>query len=97
VLARDLLVLALGAWGALQFLPMAINEWFPGEIAAAVALLAAACWSRRQSGSPVQRGVASQTGAARRDYGVIPAEIARLTSVAVAVAVTTAIIVLGTS
>ncbi len=98
VLARDMLVLALGAWGALQFLPIAINEWFPGEVAAAIALLvaggllvAAAIWIARR------RGVTPETGAARRDYGVIPARIARLASVAVAVAVTTAIIVLGTT
>ncbi|WP_406054696.1 DUF2157 domain-containing protein [Kribbella sp. NBC_00889] len=96
VLARDLLVLALGAWGALQFLPIAINEWFPGEVAAAIALLVAggllvsvAIWIARR------RGVTPQTGVVRRDYGVIPAEIARVASVAVAVAVTTAIIVLG--
>jgi hypothetical protein len=97
VLARDLLVLALGAWGALQFLPIAINEWFPGEVAAAVALLVAggllvstAIWIARR------RGVSPSAGA-RHDYAVIPAPVARLASAGVAVAVTVAIIVLGTT
>lgn len=98
VLARDLLVLALGAWGALQFLPIAINEWFPGEVAAAIALLVAggllvstAIWIARR------RGVSPPAGVARHDYGVIPARVAGFASASVAVAVSTAIIVLGTS
>ncbi|MGH3465749.1 MAG: DUF2157 domain-containing protein [Kribbellaceae bacterium] len=39
VLFRDLVLLAVGAWGALQTLPTAVGEWFPGELAAAMALL----------------------------------------------------------
>jgi hypothetical protein len=99
VLARDLLVLALGAWGALQFLPIALNEWFPGEVAAAVALLvagglliAAAIWiARRRDTRPAGGGPPS------RDYGAIPARVARFASAGVAVAVTAVVIVLGTN
>jgi len=36
---RDLVLLAIGAWGALQTLPVAINEWFPNALAAPLALL----------------------------------------------------------
>lgn len=41
VWSRDLLVLGIGAWGALQILPTAMNTWFPGQLAAAAALLVA--------------------------------------------------------
>ena len=98
VLARDLLVLALGAWGALQFLPIAISEWFPGEVAAAVALLiaggvlvSAAIWIARR------RGVSPPAGAARRDYAVLPVRVARIASAVVALTVTAVVVVLGTT
>jgi hypothetical protein len=97
VLARDLLVLGLGAWGALQFLPTAINEWFPGELTAAVVLLvvgglliAAAIWiARRGAGRPAAES------AGRHAYGVIPARAAMLAGAGVAVAVTVFVLVLG--
>jgi hypothetical protein len=41
VWSRDLLVLGIGAWGALQILPTAMNTWLPGQLAAAAALLVA--------------------------------------------------------
>jgi hypothetical protein len=40
VLARDLVMLAVGAIGALQALPVAISTWFPGALAGPLALLA---------------------------------------------------------
>lgn len=38
---HDLLILAVGAWGALQVLPAIVTEWFPGKLAAPLALLLA--------------------------------------------------------
>ncbi|TCO11643.1 hypothetical protein EV644_12911 [Kribbella orskensis] len=40
VLFRDLMLLAIGALGALNILPPAISEWFPGELAAPLVLFA---------------------------------------------------------
>ena len=39
VRSHDLVVLGLGGWGALQFVPIAVNQWFPGQLAVAIALL----------------------------------------------------------
>jgi uncharacterized membrane protein len=39
VLFRDLLLLAVGALGALNILPSVITEWFPGELAPPLVLL----------------------------------------------------------
>ena len=39
VVVRDLLLLAVGALGALNVLPVVVNEWFPGELAAPLVLL----------------------------------------------------------
>ncbi|MFG1912293.1 DUF2157 domain-containing protein [Kribbella sp. NPDC048928] len=39
VLVRDLLLLAVGAVGALNVLPAVISRWFPGDLAAPLALL----------------------------------------------------------
>jgi hypothetical protein len=39
VVVRDLLLLAVGAIGALNVLPVVVNEWFPGELAAPLVLL----------------------------------------------------------
>lgn len=39
VLVRDLLLFAVGALGALNILPVVVNEWFPGELAAPLVLL----------------------------------------------------------
>lgn len=39
VMFRDLLLLGVGALGALQVLPMAVTTWFPGRLAAPIALL----------------------------------------------------------
>jgi uncharacterized membrane protein len=39
VVVRDLLLLAVGAVGALNVLPVVVNEWFPGELAAPLVLL----------------------------------------------------------
>ncbi|MET9273574.1 DUF2157 domain-containing protein [Kribbella sp. NPDC003557] len=39
VVVRDLLLLAVGALGALNTLPVVVNEWFPGELAAPLVLL----------------------------------------------------------
>jgi hypothetical protein len=39
VVVRDLLLLAVGAVGALNILPTVVNEWFPGELAAPLVLL----------------------------------------------------------
>ncbi|MEV0283590.1 DUF2157 domain-containing protein [Kribbella sp. NPDC050820] len=99
VLARDLLVLALGGWGAVQFLPIAVNEWFPGELAAAIALLGAggllvavAIWiARRRDGHP------ATGGSAHRQYGVIPRQVAWTASAGVALTVTALLILLGTT
>ncbi|MFI7063578.1 DUF2157 domain-containing protein [Kribbella sp. NPDC050124] len=99
VLARDLLVLALGGWGAVQFLPIAVNEWFPGELTAALGLLAAggvlvaiAIWiARRRDGRP------PADVAPRQEYGVLPAWVAWTASGGVAVAVTAVVIALGTT
>lgn len=40
VVTRDLLLLAVGAVGALNILPVVVNEWFPGDLAAPLVLLA---------------------------------------------------------
>lgn len=40
VVIRDLLLLAVGALGALNILPAVITEWFPGRLAAPLVLLA---------------------------------------------------------
>jgi hypothetical protein len=40
VLFRDLVMLAVGAVGALLVLPQAVDRWFPGSLAAPMALLA---------------------------------------------------------
>jgi hypothetical protein len=40
VLFRDLLLLAVGAFGTLLVLPAVITEWFPGRLAAPIAMLA---------------------------------------------------------
>jgi len=40
VLFRDLLLLAVGAFGTLLVLPAVITEWFPGDLAAPIAMLA---------------------------------------------------------
>lgn len=99
VLARDLLVLALGGWGAVQFLPIAVNEWFPGELAAAIALLAAggllvavAIWIARRRG-----GQLAADKAVHREYGVIPRQAAWAASACVAAAVTAVVLALGTT
>jgi hypothetical protein len=94
ILARDLLILAVGAWGALQFLPIAINEWFPSEVTAAAVLLVVggllvlgAVWfARRRTGTSVP--------AKRRAYA-IPATAALIAGACVAVAATAVILVLG--
>ncbi|NIK59156.1 DUF2157 domain-containing protein [Kribbella shirazensis] len=94
VLARDLLILAVGAWGALQFLPIAINEWFPGELAAAVVLLVVggllvvgAVWiARRRTGGSAT--------AQRRAY-TVPAGAALISSACVAAGVTAVILAWG--
>lgn len=39
VIVRDLLLLAVGAVGALNILPAAVNHWFPGQLAAPLVLL----------------------------------------------------------
>lgn len=39
VVTRDLLLLAVGAVGALNILPAVVNEWFPGDLAAPLVLL----------------------------------------------------------
>lgn len=39
VVVRDLLLLAVGALGALNILPVVVNQWFPGELAAPLVLL----------------------------------------------------------
>lgn len=39
VVVRDLLLLAVGAVGALNILPAVVNQWFPGQLAAPLVLL----------------------------------------------------------
>jgi hypothetical protein len=39
VVIHDLLLLAVGAVGALNILPAMVNEWFPGDLAAPLVLL----------------------------------------------------------
>jgi hypothetical protein len=96
VLARDLLVLGLGAWGAVQFLPVAINEWFPGELAAAATLLAvgsvlvvAAIWIAWRPRA------ATSTYLPPRRYDAIPERTAWLAAGVVTLAVTAAVLLLG--
>jgi hypothetical protein len=55
VVLRDLVLLAVAAIGALQVLPVLVNEWFPGALAAPIVLLllgaglvAAAVWTARR-------------------------------------------------
>jgi hypothetical protein len=55
VVLRDLVLLAIAAFGALQVLPVLVNEWFPGALAAPMVLLllgaglvAAAVWTARR-------------------------------------------------
>jgi hypothetical protein len=96
VLFRDLVLLAVGAAGALQILPSAIVQWFPGDLAAPLALLvvggllvAAAIYiaqlHRDRPAAEVQE----------RDYAVGSARVALGAAAAVAAAVTTAVLALG--
>lgn len=64
VLLRDLLLLAVGAVGTLVVLPAVITEWFPGRLAAPIAMLAvgavlvgAALFVARRRHSEPQSGV----------------------------------------
>ncbi|MFK4084956.1 DUF2157 domain-containing protein [Kribbella sp. NPDC020789] len=100
LLAKDLLMLGLGAWGALQILPMAVNRWFPSELAAAVVLLVAglllvliAVWvaHRRRDAGP-DRGAALASAPILRD----PRQ-ALVVGAALAVVVAVSILVLGLS
>jgi Predicted membrane protein (DUF2157) len=72
VLFRDLVMLAVGAVGALLVLPQAVDRWFPGSLAAPMALLAvgvllvsSALWiaARRMRHGP-------DAASAPRDYSV---------------------------
>jgi hypothetical protein len=97
VLSRDLLVLVVGAWGALQTLPSAINTWFPGQLAAAAALLVAgtglvtaAIWIARRREEP-----AEAPAKASREYAAIPARAAVLASAGIAATVAIVVVALG--
>ena len=97
VLSRDLLVLVVGAWGALQTLPSAINTWFPGQLAAAAALLvagtglvAAAIWVARRHEEPAEE-FCQGWPRVRRDPG--PAAV--LASAGIAATVTIVVVAVG--
>jgi hypothetical protein len=95
LLFRDLVLLAVGAWGALQTLPGAINEWFPNELAAPLVLLgfgaalvvAALYIARRRS--------RNQAGPPARDLSAGPARVAVGAAAAVALVVLAFVLVAG--
>jgi hypothetical protein len=96
VLFRELVLLAVGAVGAVQILPSAIVQWFPGDLAAPLALLvvggllvAAAIYIAQL------RRDRPDAEAQVRDYAVGPARAALGAAAAVAVAVTTVVLTLG--
>jgi hypothetical protein len=96
VLFRDLVLLAVGAVGALQILPSAIVKWFPGVLAAPLALLvvggllvAAAIYIAQL------RRDRPSAEAQVRDYAGGSPRAALGAAAAVAVAVTTVVLALG--
>jgi hypothetical protein len=95
VLFRDLVLLAVSAFGAFQILPSAVVELFPGDLAPPIALLVvggllvgAAIYTAYQSREqPATEGPA-------RDYAAGPARTALTAAATVAAAVTTAVLIL---
>jgi hypothetical protein len=94
VLFRDLLLLAVGAVGALLILPGAIDRWFPGALAAPLALLvaggvlvgAAVHTARSSAGHEPRPQWAPSTG---------PPGVALAAASGVALAVTAVVLILG--
>jgi hypothetical protein len=97
VLFRDLVLLGVSAYGALQTLPTAINEWFPGQLAAPLALLVvgallvtAAVYTARQ-----RRAATAQARRPGRDFSVGPSRTATVAASVVALAVTAVVLGIG--
>jgi len=96
VLFRDLLLLAVGALGTLQVLPAAIIEWFPGDLAAPIAMLvvgallvgAALFIARRRQTKP-------EAGVRTHDFSVGTPAVAVSAAGVVGVAVTAVIVTLA--
>jgi hypothetical protein len=94
VLFGDLVLLAVGAIGALQILPVAVSRWFPGALAAPLALLAvgvlllaAAVYTARRRGDRVP--------GPDRDRSSGSPRVALAVAGGVALAVTAAVLTLG--
>ncbi|MBF4769572.1 DUF2157 domain-containing protein [Nocardioides agariphilus] len=94
VLTADLPLLAVGAFGTLNVLPAAVNEWFPDSDAVPFALLGVglllvllAVWTaRRRSVQPHEP---------RRDWGHLPVDVALVCTGAVLLAATAMVLVVG--
>jgi hypothetical protein len=94
----DLIVLAVSAWGALQVLPTVITDWFPGRLAAPVALLLVGGLLVGVAIFLANRGrPAEGTAAPARDLSHGTPRLAAVLAAAVAVVVTAILLVLGLS
>jgi len=96
VLFRDLVLLAVGALGALVVLPPAVNRWFPDSLAAPIALLVvgallvgAALWIARRR---VRRG---GTVSLTHDYSVGQPAVALRAAAGVIVAVVATVLTIA--
>jgi len=94
VLFGDLVLLAVGAIGALQILPVAVSRWFPGALAAPLALLAvgvllvaAAVYTARRRGG--------RASGPARDRSIGSPRVALAVAGGVALAVTVSVFALG--
>ncbi|HEX6338148.1 MAG TPA: DUF2157 domain-containing protein [Jiangellaceae bacterium] len=96
VLFHDLLLLAMGAFGTLLVLPAIITEWFPGDLAAPIAMLAvgallvgAALFVARRRHTKPEAGVPTH------DFSVGTPAVAISAAGVVGVAVTVVIVTLA--
>jgi hypothetical protein len=95
VLFRDLVLLAIGAWGALQTLPSAIGEWFPNELAAPLVLLGVGALLVAGALYIARRRTHTESGPPAHDYSSGPVRIAVGSAAGVAAAVTAFVLVAG--
>ncbi|MGZ4608976.1 MAG: DUF2157 domain-containing protein [Actinomycetes bacterium] len=95
VLFRDLLLLAVGAIGALQVIPQAVSEWFPGALAAPLALLAVGVLLIAAAVRTARRREARPHGTPERDYTRGPAKTALAVAGCVVVGVTGGVLAVG--